>query len=62
MLARDLSIGDVLFVLRHGFVFEEPQASTQEELFKYLPESRSPNSGNRLGCGSSLFRIRRSAG
>jgi len=47
MLSRELFVGDVLWVLKHGFVLEEAQPSTQPNLFKYLPESRSPNSGNR---------------
>ncbi|GJE41301.1 DUF4258 domain-containing protein [Methylobacterium soli] len=25
---RDLTIGDVLYVLKHGFVYEEPEEST----------------------------------
>lgn len=47
MLARDLIIGDVNYVLKNGFVHSEPQASTREGLYKYLVESRSPNSNNR---------------
>nr|WP_281378583.1 DUF4258 domain-containing protein [Kaistia hirudinis] len=47
MSERDLIMGDVLYVLKHGFVLEEAQASTQASVFKYLPQSRTPNSGNR---------------
>lgn len=44
---RDLTIGDVLYVLRNGFVYEDAADSTKPGLFKYAPESGSPNSGNR---------------
>jgi hypothetical protein len=47
LLERDLTIGDIRYVLREGFVHKEPEKSTQNGLFKYHPESRSPNSGNR---------------
>jgi hypothetical protein len=47
MAIRDLIAGDILFVLKNGFVYEEAQESTQPGFYKYLPESRSPNSGNR---------------
>lgn len=47
LLERDLTMGDVLFVLKEGFVHREPEKSTQDGLYKYHPESRSPNSGNR---------------
>jgi hypothetical protein len=44
---RDLIISDVLYVLKNGYVHDDPQPSTQEGFFKYRPQSRSPNSGNR---------------
>jgi hypothetical protein len=44
---RDLIISDVLYVLKNGFVYDDPQPSTQGGLFKYRPQSRSPNSGGR---------------
>ena len=47
LLERDLTMGDVLWVLKEGFVHGEPERSTQDGLYKYTPESRSPNSGNR---------------
>jgi hypothetical protein len=47
MLARGLIMSDVLFVLRNGFVYEDPVESTVAGLFKYRVESRSPNSGRR---------------
>ncbi len=47
LFERDLSIGDVLYVLKEGFVHKEPEPSTKNGLYKYHPESRSPNSGNR---------------
>jgi hypothetical protein len=45
---RDLLVGDALFVLKNGFVYIEPEASTQAGLFKYQIESRTPNSNNRV--------------
>ncbi len=44
---RDLLLGDVLHVLKHGFVYDEPKAATQPGLFRYRIETRTPNSGNR---------------
>jgi hypothetical protein len=45
---RDLVAGDVMFVLRRGFVHSPAEASTQPDLFKYAIEARSPNSGSRF--------------
>jgi hypothetical protein len=47
MADRDLIAGDVLFVLKKGFVLEDGEPSTQAGLYKYWVQSRSPNSGNR---------------
>src|SRR3954452_10995687 len=47
MSARDLLVGDVLHVLRYGFVFEEGSLSTRAGFFKYAMECRTPNSGSR---------------
>lgn len=47
MLERDLIIGDIIHVLKHGYVYEEAEPSTREGFFKYKVESRSPNSGSR---------------
>ncbi|KQO76409.1 DUF4258 domain-containing protein [Methylobacterium sp. Leaf88] len=44
---RDLTTGDVLYVLKHGFVYEDPEPSTRPGYYKYRIESRSPNSGSR---------------
>jgi hypothetical protein len=48
MVERDLSMGDILFVLKYGFVFATPEPATQPDLWKYAIETRSPNSGNRV--------------
>lgn len=48
MLERDLLVSDVLFVLKHGFVYEPPEPSSRPELFRYKVETRTPNSGNRI--------------
>lgn len=48
MATRELIMSDVLYILKNGFVYQEPQTSTQPNLFKYLIETRTPNSGNRV--------------
>jgi len=50
MAERDLIMGDVIHVLKHGFVLEEGQPSTQTGLFKYRMQCTTPNSGGRLVC------------
>ena len=47
MAARDLLMGDVLYVLKHGFAYEEAERATEIGLFKYQMESVTPNSGGR---------------
>lgn len=47
MVQRGLIVSDVLFVLRSGFVYSEPEPSTIDGLYKYLVEGQSPNSGPR---------------
>jgi hypothetical protein len=45
---RGLVIGDLLYVLKNGYVYEEPEESTIVGLYKYKIESQSPNSGARF--------------
>jgi hypothetical protein len=47
MADRDLIAGDVMFVLKRGFVLADGEPSTQAGLYKYCVQSRSPNSGSR---------------
>lgn len=47
LIERDLTTGDALYVLKHGFVYEDPECASREGLYKYRVESRSPNSGSR---------------
>lgn len=47
MRERDILMGDVLYVLRNGYVYEDPSPSTRKGLYKYKIESKSPNSGSR---------------
>lgn len=42
MMERNLIVSDVLHVLKHGFVYEDPDNATQKDCFKYKVESRSP--------------------
>lgn len=44
---RDILTGDVLHVLKRGFVVTNPRPSTNPDLFKYRMESTSPNSNGR---------------
>ena len=44
---RSLYTGDVLFILKQGFVLGDPVESTRAGYYKYAIQSRSPNSGNR---------------
>jgi hypothetical protein len=50
MSRRDLIVGDVLHVLKHGFVYEEPVAATQPGCFKYKMEATTP-------AGSRVVRV-----
>jgi hypothetical protein len=47
LVERDLLAGDVLHILRTGFVHEPAQPTTRVGLFKYVITGRSPNSGSR---------------
>ena len=50
LLERGLISSDLLYVLRHGMVFETPSAEDQSTIvgrYKYKIESQTPNSGSR---------------
>jgi len=47
MYERNLTTGDLLHVMKFGFVLEEPVPSTQDGFYKYSIEGRTPNSGSR---------------
>ncbi len=64
ILDRDLIIGDIIHVLKHGYVYEEAEPSARKGFFKYKVESRSPNSGGRTlrvvvvpQCKPPLFKV-----
>lgn len=44
---RSLIISDVLYVLKHGFVYLEPTPATRAGFNKYAMENKSPNGGSR---------------
>lgn len=46
-MRRDLLVGDVLHVLRRGFVYEDPEPSTRPGFFKYRVEATTPSSDGR---------------
>lgn len=47
MRERDIVMGDILHLLKFGFVHEEPEPATREGYFKYLVEGTTPNSNRR---------------
>jgi hypothetical protein len=47
MSERGLIVGDLLHIIKHGFVYEEGEQSTRPGLFKYAMDSITPNSGGR---------------
>lgn len=47
LLERDLLMSDLLFLLRNGFVYDEAQASTRPNFFKYNVQSPTPNTNGR---------------
>ena len=47
MVDRDLLMGDVLHVLKNGFVYDEGEAATGARYFRYRMECTTPNSGGR---------------
>jgi len=44
---RGIFVSDVLYVLKHGFVYLDGVPALQQGRFKYEIESRTPNSGGR---------------
>ena len=48
LVERGLIVSDVLYVLRNGFVYDEPEESTVRGMFKYRIEAQSPNSARRF--------------
>lgn len=44
---RDLTTGDILHILKRGFVYEMHQPSTRPKCFKYCVDGTTPSSGNR---------------
>ncbi len=44
---RNIIMSDVLYVLKNGFVYEDPIPTTRAGYNKYQMECRSPNSGSR---------------
>ena len=47
MLERGLIIGDVFYLLRHGYVYEDPEKTSDLNLWKYRMEASTPNSEGR---------------
>ncbi len=40
MKDRNLVMGDILYLLKQGFVYEPPESSTKKGLYKYKMESK----------------------
>lgn len=47
MRERDIIMGDLLFLLRTGFVYDAPTPATREGFFRYAVEGTSPSSDGR---------------
>ncbi len=47
MSDRCLIVGDTLYLLENGFVYEKARPSTRKGFFKYRMECQTPNSGRR---------------
>lgn len=47
---RGLLVSDVLYLLRNGFVYQDPVAATQAGYYRYVVQGQSPNSGGRNIC------------
>lgn len=47
LMERALIVGDLIHLLKTGFVYEEPEPATREGFFKYRVEGTTPNSGRR---------------
>lgn len=47
MAERDILMGDLLHLLKTGFVFDPPEPATREGYFKYVIEGKTPNSDAR---------------
>lgn len=47
MRERGIIVSDILYLLKHGFVYEQAEPSTREGLFKYQVEGTTPNSNRR---------------
>ena len=45
---RDLQMGDVLHILKNGFVYDDAEESTQKGQYIYTMECPTPNSGGRI--------------
>lgn len=67
MRERGLIASDILYLLKTGFVHDQPEPSTREGFFKYRVEGTTPNSNRRAvrvvvipdpsGCGIKLVTI-----
>lgn len=47
MATRELLVGDILHILKYGFVYYEGENSTRPGCYKYKMECTTPNSGTR---------------
>jgi Domain of unknown function (DUF4258) len=47
MFERELIVGDILHVIKNGFVYEEGESSTRPGFFRYRMECVTPNSNGR---------------
>ncbi len=48
MTERGIIMGDILSVLKNGFVYSDPEEATRKGHFKYQMEGRTPNSNGKV--------------
>lgn len=48
LLLRDLMMADLRYLLRWGFVYDEPQSASRQGYYKYKIEGGTPNSANQV--------------
>ena len=46
LLERSLIVADVRYLLKHGYVYDDAEESSQDGFWKYKVEGKTPNSHN----------------
>ena len=51
---REILSGDLLYLLRNGFIYDAPTQATQPNLWKYVIEGATPNSNSKTLCAAII--------